>query len=607
MKETKKPKYNMWQNTGFMIRTAWQTRRSVLWMCLLIAVVSAGLTAAQMLISPAILNKVESAAPLGELVGTIALFSGVLLVLSGLKTYLDENSVWGRVAVRLVILRKLAGKIAGTAYPNTLDTEFIRAENQSLDACSRNSASTEQIWTTWADILTNVLGFLVYLGLLSGLNPVLACLVAATTAVGFFVNKYINEWGYRHREEERAYLTKMGYVKGVDTRRSAAKDIRIFGLRQWLDDVWFGALGLYRAFVERREKVYLWTSVVDLLLTLLRNGIAYVYLIHLTLTEGMSASEFLLYFSTVSGFTAWITGILEKFTQLHKESLELSMIREFLDWPEPFRFDEGEPLPKDMTIGYEIRLENVSFRYPKAEKDTLTNIDLTIRPGEKLAIVGLNGAGKTTLVKLVCGFLDPTEGRVLLNGQDIRTYNRRDYYALFSAVFQDFSMLEASVAENVAQTLDDIDEGKVWDCLDKAGLTEKVHSLPHGLETKLGREVYEDGVELSGGQTQRLMLARALYKDGPILTLDEPTAALDPIAENDIYQKYSEMTKGKTSLFISHRLASTRFCDRILFLEGGIIAEEGTHESLMARGGGYAKLFDVQSQYYKEGAAHHGE
>ena len=163
------------------------------------------------------------------------------------------------------------------------------------------------------------------------------------------------------------------------------------------------------------------------------------------------------------------------------------------------------------------------------------------------------------------------------------------------------------MAENVAQRVDGIDTDRVWDCLAKAGLTETVQALPQGLDTKLGRQVFEDGVELSGGQTQRLMLARALYKNGPILALDEPTAALDPLAEDDIYQKYNRMTAGRTALFISHRLASTRFCDRIVFVAEGRIAEEGTHESLLAAGGGYADLFEVQSKYYREGGEHYGE
>ena len=214
--------------------------------------------------------------------------------------------------------------------------------------------------------------------------------------------------------------------------------------------------------------------------------------------------------------------------------------------------------------------------------------------------MGLNGAGKTTLVKLLCGFYDPTAGRVLLNGTDIREFNRREYYSLFTAVFQKFSVLEVTLAENVAQTAENIDEARVWDCLEKAGLGERVRSMPDGLQTHIGRQVYEDGILLSGGEMQRLMLARALYKNAPVLLLDEPTAALDPIAENDIYQKYAAMTEGRTSVFISHRLASTRFCDRILLIDGGGIAEQGSHESLLALGGKYAELFEVQSKYYRE-------
>ncbi len=253
-----------------------------------------------------------------------------------------------------------------------------------------------------------------------------------------------------------------------------------------------------------------------------------------------------------------------------------------------------------------IELEHVSFRYPGAEEDTIHNLSLTLRPGEKVAVVGLNGAGKTTMVKLICGLYDPTEGRVLLNGTDIRTFDRRQFYRLFSAVFQNFSLLDLTVSEVVAQTWRNIDMEKVKASIQKAGLSEKVEGLPKGYETHIGKMAYLDGVELSGGETQRLMLARALYKDGPFLILDEPTAALDPIAESDIYQKYNEMTQGKTSLFISHRLASTRFCDRILFFQDGRILETGTHEELLKKKGGYAHLYDVQARYYQEGREFRG-
>ncbi len=600
MKDHKKSKYNMWQNTGFMLKTAWEICRSVPFLVVILAAVTAGKTTAEMLIAPVLLGQVEEKVPLWELVWSIVGFSALLFLLSGLCAYLTDNSLFGRITVRLNLLRRIDTKVAETSYPNTLDNDFINSEDKALHSCSSNSQATESIWRTWTDILTNVIGFIVYLLLLSGLNPWLMVIVVVTAVAGYFVNKRINGWGYRHREEEAAYIEKMDYVNRVAAKRTHAKDIRIFGLRDWLEDVWDRTLGLYRSFIARREGIYLWSNVVDLVLTFMRNGIAYAYLIWLALEQGLPASEFLLYFNTVSGFTQWITGILEKFSVLHTQSLDISAVREFLEWPEPFKFDDGEPLDADPDKSYEICLEDVSYRYPYGDEDILSHISLTIHPGEKLAVVGLNGAGKTTLVRLVCGFLDPTHGRVLLNGEDIRKYDRRDYYALFSAVFQDFSILEASVAQNVAQRVNGIDEARVWECLDKAGMTRTVQELPSGLETPVGRQVYEDGVELSGGQTQRLMLARALYKNAPVILLDEPTAALDPIAENDIYMKYSEMTHGRTSLFISHRLASTRFCDRILFMEHGKIAEEGTHASLMALDGGYAHLFQVQSRYYQD-------
>lgn len=602
-----KPKYNMWQNTAFMMRLAWSTRKSVLFLCVALAAVTASVTVVELLITPGILQRVETSAPLGELVLAIALFSGGLLILSGLKAYIEENILYGRIEVRMKIMEMIGNKVAGTSYSNTLDTEFLRLENKSTEATNDNGQATEAIWKTLTDILTNVIGFSVYLILLSGLKPWILVLVTATAATGYFVSKLTNRWEYGHRDEQASYRKTMRYIRETAENRSFAKDIRIFGLGSWIEDVWHSALCLYQSYLVRREKIYLLSDLTDLILTFLRNGIAYAYLIWLTLEQDLPVSVFLLYFGAVTGFTQWITGILQQFTLLHRQSLDLSMVREFLEWPEPFLFAEGEPVERNPQDNYEIRLEDVSFRYPGTEADTISHMDLTIHHGEKLAIVGLNGAGKTTLIKLVCGFLDPTGGRILLNGKDIRQFNRRDYYDLFAAVFQDFSILEATVAENVAQRVEGIDRDLVRICLEQAGLTEKMQALPQGIDTHIGREVFEDGVELSGGQTQRLMLARALYKDAPILLLDEPTAALDPLAEQDIYNKYSEMTGGRTSLFISHRLASTRFCDRILLLQDGQIAESGTHEELLARGGGYAALFEIQSRYYQEGVKFHEE
>lgn len=599
-KKTPKPKYNLWQNTGFMLRTSRKYAKSVFPLCIVLALLSAGKSVAELLIAPAILNKIELSASLGSVVFTIAAFALVLMLLSGLRSYVDTNALFGRIAVRSQgIYLSISRKYAKTSYPNLLNTDFLALGEKASAACSANSEASEAIWTTLTDLMTSCIGFIVYLALLTNLNLWLAALVAATTAVSYFASKRINEWGYLHRSEELELTKRIEYANKTATSREFAKDIRMFGLRGWLEDLWGSTMRLYSAFCAKRERKYIWANIIDIVLTFLRNGIAYAFLIGITVKNGLPASQFLLYFAALSGFAQWVVEILDKLSVMHKQSLDISTIREFLDWDEPFDLNGGERIAFEPNKQYEIRLDNVSFRYPKADKDTLSHINLTVHPGEKLAIVGLNGAGKTTLVKLVCGFLDPTEGRILLNGEDIRKFNRNDYYALFSAVFQEFSVLDVTVKENVAQCVDGIDETRVWQCIDKAGLTEKIQSLPKGIETHLGRRVFKDGVEFSGGQTQRLMLARALYKNAPILVLDEPTAALDPIAENDIYQKYNDMTHGRTSFFISHRLASTRFCDRIIFVDGGKIAEEGTHDELLKTGGGYAYLFEVQSKYYR--------
>lgn len=599
-KKTPKPKYNLWQNTGFMLRTSRKYAKSVFPLCIVLALLSAGKSVAELLIAPAILNKIELSASLGSVVFTIAAFALVLMLLSGLRSYVDTNALFGRIAVRSQgIYLSISRKYAKTSYPNLLNTDFLALGEKASAACSANSEASEAIWTTLTDLMTSCIGFIVYLALLTNLNLWLAALVAATTAVSYFASKRINEWGYLHRSEELELTKKIEYANKTATSREFAKDIRMFGLRGWLEELWGSTMRLYSAFCAKRERKYIWANIIDIVLTFLRNGIAYAFLIGITVKNGLPASQFLLYFAALSGFAQWVVEILDKLSVMHKQSLDISTIREFLDWDEPFDLNGGERIAFEPNKQYEIRLDDVSFRYPKADKDTLSHINLTVHPGEKLAIVGLNGAGKTTLVKLVCGFLDPTEGRILLNGEDIRKFNRNDYYALFSAVFQEFSVLDVTVKENVAQCVDGIDETRVWQCIDKAGLTEKIKSLPKGIETHLGRRVFKDGVEFSGGQTQRLMLARALYKNAPILVLDEPTAALDPIAENDIYQKYNDMTHGRTSFFISHRLASTRFCDRIIFVDSGKIAEEGTHDELLKNGGGYAYLFEVQSKYYR--------
>ncbi len=598
--KTSKPRFGMWSCLGFMSGLAWRIQeKKVVFIVIGEAFTEVLINLVNLCAVPAVLAVIGGGGSLGQLIAVIAAFVLPMMLLAGVKEYLEQNHLYGRVTVRTTLIGMLNEKICRTSYPNLTEKRFQDLSTKAMYSCSGNSEATEAIWVTAGKLLTAVLGFAVYMAMLTAAEPILLGLVLVTSVTGYFVSKRLNSYGYRHREEEAAITKQINYQLEAVTKLEIAKDLRIFGMRPWINEVTEKALAAMKAFHRRAENVYIWGRVVDLVLALLRNGVAYWFLIAQVLAGSMSVPAFLLYFSAVGGFTQWVTEILGNLNTLHRQGLEISVVREVLDYPEIFRIEGGSPLAVDPSAPHQICLEDVSYTYPGSESPVISHINLTIHPGEKLAIVGLNGAGKTTLIKLICGFLDPDSGRVLLDGEDIRQYNRPDYYSAFATVFQDFSLLAASIGENVAQSRN-VDRKRVEGCLEKAGLRERIASLPQGMDTKLVREVYSNGVELSGGETQRLMLARCLYKDAAFLLLDEPTAALDPIAEADMYSKYNEMTQGRLSVYISHRLASTQFCHRILFIEDGKIAEEGSHQELLAKGGGYAKLFEIQSKYYQE-------
>jgi ATP-binding cassette, subfamily B, bacterial len=390
---------------------------------------------------------------------------------------------------------------------------------------------------------------------------------------------------------------KIQYLNGFLYSRTAAKDMRLYNMINWLmskQDAQFAESDAGNAKVARKRMN---AKLISTGLTLLRDGAAYAFLIYLFFRGQITLGNFMFVFAAIGAFAGWVSGIITGANDLLRSSSEISDMRRYLDLADRMRTGPGHKLPQGAPPA--ISLRGVSYRYPEAESFALKDIDLEIAAGESIAIVGANGAGKTTLVKLLCGLYQPTEGEIRLDGIDIGDFNRDEYFTLFSTVFQDIHLLSSSISHNVSQALpQDTDEVRVAACLQMAGLWEKVQSLPEKADTLLVREVNADGLDLSGGEKQKLAMARALYKAAPVMILDEPTAALDPIAENQVYQQYAELTRGKTSVYISHRLASTRFCDRIVLLDGRQVKEVGTHDELMALGGLYAEMFSIQAHYY---------
>ena len=596
-----KPKYNLWQNIGFMLRLAWKHHKSVIFLMegeTILTVLGSLLT---LLLAPTILGQIEQNAPIESLVRAIVFFSLSLLLVYGAKAYIEQNKLFGRIYLREQIMRLINQKAMLTSYENVEKKDFRDASTEACRALDGNTDAGEITWTNLHELQVAILGLIIYLFFLSRIDYLLVLIVIVTAVGNFFISKHFSDQYYAYRDEGRTSYRQMDLYNRQARDPSIAKDIRLFGMKSYLGDIYEAARKTYQDYAKKRERTILWADLVEVAATVLRNGAAYVYLIIQTLRQGLSASEFLLMFTAISGLSTFVVNIFAYLMWLRRNSADLSKTREFLDYPEPFLLDEGlSPVSSDGE--YQVELRDISYQYPESEVKVLDHVSLTLHPGEKLAVVGLNGAGKTTLVKLMAGLLDPTEGQVLLNGKDVRTLNRSEYYELFSAVFQQISTISVTLAENVAQQTEElIDEARMWWALQKSGLEEKVQALPHKEKTILGKEVFDEGISLSGGELQRLMLARALYKDGAILILDEPTAALDPIAEKQMYEQYAEFSKGRSSVFISHRLASTRFCDRIVLIKDGKLIEEGTHASLMEKDGEYAKLFDIQARYYQEG------
>jgi len=449
-------------------------------------------------------------------------------------------------------------------------------------------------------LVENVLNYCLFGSVVSLVSPWLVPVLTIAPAVNWLCARAYRRWEYAGREKWSDIDRKLGYVKKKPSDFAAAKDIRIYGMAGWFRETFRELSGQRMVWDRRRAWRRFLSRSADLAVILLRDGAAYAMLIKMTLEGAITVDRFVLYFSAISMFASFVGGIMEQWNGMHASSLRLCDYREYINLPEAD--GTGEAHVRDhLGTAPEITFDHVSFRYEGAGKDTLHDVSFTMRSGEKIALVGLNGAGKTTLVKLLCGLYKPTSGEIRINGISTEKFTRRDYYRLFSPVFQEVKTAFFSLAETVSgQIGKGTDLARVERCMRLAGLGEKIDSLPAGIHTRLDKLVNKDGIELSGGELQKLMLARALYKDAPVLVLDEPTAALDPIAENQVYRQYESFAGDKTSLFISHRLASTQFCDRILYLKEGEITEEGTHSELAALGGEYSGLYEMQSCWYRD-------
>ena len=596
----KNKKYSIFQNLLYCIQATKQGYPKLLIFCLMIILMNCAISVITTFLPKILIDEITDGKSLKHVLMVTSVFTVTLAVLSGLQKYLDRLIYWNKFKMNAFFLRKITRKGLTTDYRNQENEHFRKLQNESFASCNGNFSYYAQIYDAMVLFFSNMLGFLTFMGILLTLNPWMILFLCVTTLISFFLNRKIIKWVDGNTNEKVGYEQRMQYIISTSDDIQAAKDIRLYNMAVWMNQIYEknlkGLLGWYRRYTAKLFGV----SAVDSGLSLVREGVTYLVLLYMVLEDNISVADFVLYFNVVAGFSTWLSSLLGQLNNLERLNLSMNRFRSYLEYPEHY-LREGGLSVKEVKSPKRIELKNVSFRYEEEDEDILKNINMILEPGEHLAVVGLNGAGKTTLVKLICGLIEPTNGSVLYDGIDIRKYNRDEFYQLFGAVFQDYSIMPVSIEEIVAEDIsDNIDKNKVENCLKQAGLWERILSLQWGIKSKYDKTFWDDGINLSGGETQKLLLARALYRQSPIVILDEPTAALDPISEKHLYETYDEVMKNKSTIFISHRLASTRFCNRILLIEHGSIIEEGTHEELLLAKGKYYELFETQAKYYRE-------
>jgi len=517
-----------------------------------------------------------------------------------LKQWLHDSTYPRLTALRIDYVRDMAVKLLRMDYKYMESARFFEERSSAFDATNTNSNGVEGIYHKLFDLpqlLLIALGLSVFIGLAS--LPVLAAIVvnaAATTFAAIAVQKY----RYSRKEELNRQERRVSYYARTAKDFSYGKDVRMYDLKARILDNFRTQIKGYRdVFAAIKNKEYALGFLT--LLTLLVSDVATYGVLTWLTAKGMSIANFSMYLVAASTLSTQMKALSENVTFIMQEHLYVRDLFKFLD--EDLGEAGGKLAAPPADVPLEIEFQNVTFRYPETERYIFKDFSLKIPAGQKLALVGVNGAGKTTFVKLLTGLFKPDAGRILLNGRDIGEYQKSELFKMFAAVFQDVNIMAFTVAQNIACSLDNIDCEKVDDVLRQVGLYEKVKNLPKGADTMMLRVIDEDGAVFSGGESQKLAIARALYKGGSCVIMDEPTAALDALAEAEIYAEFDELTKGKTAIYISHRLASTRFCDRIALIGPEGLLEYGSHDELMRRGGIYRDMFVTQGKYYQEGVA----
>lgn len=534
----------------------------------------------------------------------IMVFIVVEIVAAVSDTFFSNQMFWRYTHARFEMVNEKNKKIMSMPYSMVQDPDIMDSYQRADNACCNDSDGIQGMMRTTVNFFIYIAAAAVGIIILGSFNIYIMFILICAAIMNFVIKNNIDKYTKIHVSDALAmWRRKHTYMQNTTMDLKAAKEIRLYDMNSFMIKKYSEINKERYEAQKKKERLSFAADAGYNVIWAFCQIILYGWIIYSAVNRKITVGNLTLYLTSMTTLFNGIIRLLDIANKLFSQSREVEDYRKFIDIEiegdasgmvktEVLEFDE-----------YNFTFRNVSFKYPKSDNYVLCNLNLTISSGEKLAVVGINGAGKSTMIKLLLGLYEPTQGVILLNGVDIKKYDRISYYNIFAPVFQEIPIFAFPLIENVSMnTLDNTDIKRAEYAVGLSGLSNKAGSLKKGIFTELLKVISDDGVELSGGENQKLGLARAVYKNAPVIVLDEPTASMDALAESRFYRNFDKMMGGKTAIYISHRLSAARFCSKIALFDNGNLAEYGTHESLMAAGGMYSDMFKIQAQYYHEEA-----
>lgn len=582
-------------NMAFMFRRTWKYAKSKYFLMILDSVKSTVQPFVLLIIPKYILDELASERRVDVTLRYIAYYAAAVV---------------GFNLISLIISRfgsdqsmKIDHRVAMDQHTKWLHMDYDKFENGRVRDLEARSVSAAEPRNFAEDKVLGFISNLIRLGgytyIIMSLHPIMILFILTVIAANTLIARRSAKLGYEYTTAMTRLSRRFNYIFRTMVDFKVGKDVRINGADSWLKSKFEKESEEYIRDHRAQQRKLLGINTLSDIIGLIQTVVMYGYCGYLAISGGITVGSFTVFLGALTAFTGTFNEFVKRFPALGLLSKYIDDYREFLRCAE----HEGKELENSdisaLPEHCDIEFVNVSFKYPDTDRYVLKNINIKIKAGERLSIVGYNGAGKSTFIKLLCRFYKPTEGKILLGGVDISTYPLPEYRRRLAVVFQDYQLFYMSVRYNIVLNLEE-DPERVRKALAESGILEKIEGLENGIDTSYGRILYYHSRDFSGGETQKLACARAYYRDSPIVILDEPTSALDPVAETQLYGRFNEIIGDKTAVYISHRLASVKFCDSIAVFADGELVERGTHAELMKKNGIYADMFTKQAHYYIE-------